>query len=453
MPNIMKLASSDLDSPEKRSLYNICVVGCGRTGLATAALFADTGFNVVAVDSSRHIIHQLRSGKSPFTESDLRNLIAPLLKNGRFRATTNLRKAVSECDAIIVSVPLTLDKKKKPDYTQYEKACRDIGMGLTQGALVIFQNTVGPGMTETVAKETLETASGLTAGEDFGLAYASTLNNSSYRLEELSACTRVVGGLTKRSLKVACLLLHTISEGEIVRVKDMKTAETVKLLEAAYKDVNIAFANEFAQFCEKAEIDFVKVRDIINPLKFSGVAGLHRSRDAYFLVEEAEAVGVKLRILSLATKINDESLDHTVRLVRDALRQCQKTLSRAKVAVFGISALPNMKKVSNSAAKGLVNNLKKRGANVKVYDPFFSHKELLEMGYNAEPSLSKTVEGTDCLIIAVAHDRFTRMNLRRLQVLMKQPAAIVDVGQIVDPVKAERAGFIYRGLGRGIWVK
>ncbi len=331
--------------------------------------------------------------------------------------------------------------------------CRDIGMSLTSGSLIIFQNTMGPGMTETLAKETLENASGLEAGTDFGLVYSSILSASKPLSKNISNCTRVVGGITKRSLKVAGLILDTITKGEIVRVRDVKTAEAVKLLEGAYKDVNIAFANEFAQFCEKAAIDFVKVRNIINPLKFSRMAGLHAARDSYFLVEEAEAVDVRLRMLSLATKINDETLDHTIRLIRDALRSCQKTLRRAKISVFGISSLPNRKRATNSAAKKLVNLLKKRGASIQVYDPFFSHKELLSMGYTAETTMSKTVEGTDCLVVAVAHDRFTRLNLKRIQILMRKPAAIVDVGQVVDPVKAERMGFVYRGFGRGVWTK
>ncbi|MBT8171882.1 hypothetical protein KJN74_03315, partial [Candidatus Bathyarchaeota archaeon] len=97
--------------------------------------------------------------------------------------------------------------------------------------------------------------------------------------------------------------------------------------------------------------------------------------------------------------------------------------------------------------------LKKLGATVQVYDPLFTHKEILGLGYDAEASLSKTVEGKDCIIVAVAHDRFNRLNLRRLQMLMRQPATIVDIGQVVDPIKAEKAGFIYRGLGRGVWTK
>ena len=449
----MKLAPKDLESPEQRREYTVCTLGCGRKGLVTASLFTEAGFSVIGVDSNRHTIHQLKRGKSPFTESNLRKFIEKNIANSRFRATTNLRKAVSESGIIIFCVPTSLEKGKKPDYARVEKICRDIGMSLTSGSLVIFQNTMGPGMTDTLVKESLQNASGLEAGKEFGLAYSSVLSASRQTLEEASNCTRVVGGITKRSLKVACLILNTITKGEIVRVKNIKTAEAVKLLEGAYKDINIAFANEFAQFCEKAGIDFVQVQNTINPLKFSRMAGLHTSRDSYFLVEEAEAEDVRLRMLSLATKINDEMLDHAIRLVRDALKSCQKILRRARIAVFGVSSLPNRKKSSNSSTKKLVNLLKKRGISVRVYDPFFSHKELVSMGYNADRTMSKTVEGADCLVIVVPHDRFTRLNLKRIQILMKKPAAIVDMGQVVDPIKAEQMGFVYRGFGRGVWTK
>ncbi|MEJ2126941.1 MAG: UDP binding domain-containing protein, partial [Candidatus Bathyarchaeota archaeon] len=128
-------------------------------------------------------------------------------------------------------------------------------------------------------------------------------------------------------------------------------------------------------------------------------------------------------------------------------------IRRSKIVVFGVSALPNRKKVAHSATKKLVKQLKKMGVTVEVYDPFFTSNELTNMNYDAEKTMSQTVEGADCIVVAVAHDRFSRLNLRRLQLLMKQPAALVDMGQVIDPVKAEKAGFIYRGFGRGIWTK
>jgi len=449
----MKLSSKELQSPKTRQNYTTCIVGCGRTGLVTAGLFVEAGFKVIGVDSNSHIIHQLKKGVSPFTETGLRKFIQKRIKNSRFIATTNLRKAISKSNIVVVGVSASLDSKKKPDYSRFEKACKDIGMSLTPGSLVMFQNTMGPGMTQTIVQEILENASGLKAGQNFGLAYFSTLNNSVNPSDNVYNGTKIVGGVTKRSLNVACTILGTITKSHIVRVKDIKIAEAVKLLEEAYTEVNIAFANEFAKFCEKTGIDFVIMRDLINPIKFLGMAGLHTSRDSHILVNEAEACDVKLRMLSLSTKINDETLDHAIRLTREALRATKKKLRRSKITVFGVSAFPNRKKVANSPTKKLVKKLKRMGVTVKVYDPFFTSNELTSMNYDTEKTMSQTVEGTDCIVVAVAHERFTRLNLRRLQLLMKQPAAIVDMGQVIDPTKAEQAGFLYRGFGRGVWTK
>jgi len=458
MAATMKLAREDVDTPEKREKYTVSVVGCGRVGLPTACLFAEVGFKVIGVDSNRRIVDLLKKGKSPFSEPQLHAFIEKQVKSIHFTATTDARKAASASDVIIISVPTPVDKKRKPDYSHVEKTCREVGMGLRSGSIIIFQSTMGPGITETLAKETLENASGLKAGIDFDLAYCPICTSPEHILEDITTRTRVVGAINQQSLEVACLLLGTITKGETVKVRDIETAEAVELFEKAYQDVNVALANEFARFCEKAGIDFVEACNAVNSqphhcLQVPGIAEVHASEDSLLLLEEAEELNVKLRMLTLAKKINDETLDHTLHLVRDALRTCQKTLRRAKISVFGVSSRPNMKEPRGSPTKSLVNILKKRGASVRVYDPFFSHKELSKMGYSAEATLTKTVEGADCIIIAVGHDRFRRLNLRRIKIFAKKPAAIVDMGHVIDPAKAEKEGFVYRGLGRGVWTK
>jgi nucleotide sugar dehydrogenase len=454
----MKLAREDIDTPEKREKYTVSVVGCGRVGLPTACLFAEVGFKVIGVDSNRRIVDLLKKGKSPFTESQLRAFIEKQVKSSHFTAITNARKAVSASDVIVINVPTPVDKKKKPDYSHIEKTCREVGMGLRSGSMIIFQSTIGPGITETLAKETLENASGLKAGIDFGLAYCPVCAVPRRTLEDITTRARVVGAINQQSLEAACLLLGTITKRKTVKVRDIKTAEAVELFEKAYQDVNVALANELAHFCEKAEIDFVEACNAVSPnphycLNVPGIVEVHAPDDSLLLLEEAEAVNARLRMLTLARKINDETLDHTLRLVRAALRSCQKPLRRAKISVFGVSSRPNMKEPRGSPTRKLVNILKKRGVGVQVYDPFFSQKELSKMGYPAKATLTKTVEGADCIIIAVGHDRFRRLNLKRIKIFVKKPAAIVDMGHVIDPTKAEKEGFVYRGFGRGVWTR
>jgi len=458
MSTAMTLERNDIDTPEKRMAYTVGVVGCGRIGLPHACLFAEAGFKVIGVDSDQRVVDLIKRGRASFAEPKVNVLVKRNVKNGRLTATSDVRKAASTSDIVLFAVPTPIDRKKKPNYFRLEKACKDVGMGLRSGSLVILANAIGPGVSETLVKETLEAASGLKSGVDFGLAYSPIRAALGRMLPDIANRARVVGAVSEKSLKAACLFLSTIVRGEIVEVRDIKTAETVKLFENVYRDVNIALANEFAHFCEKAGIDFVEAQEAANtqpecPLLTSRIVGGRISRDSYLLLDEGDALNVKLRMLTLARKINDDMLSHTLHLVRDALKSCGKTMRRATISVLGVSCRPNIKEARGSSVKRLVRMLSNRGAIVRVYDPFFSHRELIEMGYFAEKTLTQTVEGVDCLVITVGHDRFRRLNLRKIKFLVKKPTAIVDMGQVITPQKAEREGFVYRGVGRGVWTR
>jgi len=454
MPTAITFEKNSVNTPKKRGKYTICIVGCGRRGLPHACLFAEAGFKVIGVDTNQQVISLMKMGRALFAEPKLNSILKKHVKNGRLTVTKDARKAALKSDVVLFVVPTPIDQKKKPDYSHVEKACKDVGMGLRSGSLVIFASTTGPGVTETLVKETLETASGLQAGVDFGLAYSPVRVISGQMLQDATSSSRVVGAVNEQSLKVACLVLSTIVKGELVEVRDIKTAETVNLFENVYRDVNIGLANELASFCEKAGVDIIEVQAAANTqpychLLIPRIVGGYIPNYSYLLLEEAENVNTKFKMLTVARKINDEMLNHTVHLVRDALRLCGKTMRRAKVSVLGVSYRPNVKEPRGSSTRKLVEMLKNKGATVQVYDSIFSYKKLTKLGYPAKRTLAKTVKGADCLVIAVGHDRFKRLNLNKIKFLVGSPAAIVDMGHVVDPEKAEKEGFIYRGVGRG----
>jgi UDP-N-acetyl-D-mannosaminuronic acid dehydrogenase len=456
MSPLMIFSGKDIETPEKRGKYTVSVVGCGRMGLSTACLFAEAGFKVIGVDADQHAVNIIKRGKAPFFEPGLDEILRKHVKDGRLIATNEAKDAASASDVIVFVVPTLIDEKKKPVYLHVEKACKDVGMGMRSGAIIIFESTVGPGITETLVKDALEGASGLKAGTDFALAYSPIHATAGRVLEDISSRPRVVGAVNEQSLEAACLVLSTVTKGEIIKVRNMKTAEAVKLFENVYCDVNLALTNELARFCEKAGIDFIEAMEAANThtpccLLHPGMVGGPILKDPYLLVDEAENVNARLRLTALARKINDEMLGHVLRLARDALRQCGKTLLRATVSVLGVSYRPNVKESQGSSTAELVNMLRRRGAKVRVYDPFFSFEELRELGYPAEGTLTRTIEGTDCLIIAVGHEKFQKLNLEKIKFLVKKPAAIVDMGRVVNPENAEKEGFVYRGVGRGLW--
>lgn len=453
----MKIGKEDLETNEKRSEYTICVVGCGRMGLPHACLFAEAGFNVIGVDVDPNVLNAIKMRKSPFAEQGLDALIKKHVMSGRLRVTNDAKWAASRSDVVVFVVPTVVDDKNRPDYSYVVRACKDVGMGLRQGAIIIFTSTVGPGVTETLVRETLEKASGLKAGVDFGLAFSPIRATSGRVLRDITGYVRVVGAIDRASLRAASLILGTIVKAGIVEVSNMRVAEAVKLFQNVYRDVNIALANEFARFCEKAGIDYIEAQKAANTdpychLLMPGIVGGHIPKDPYLLVEEGRNLNVNLKMTTLARRVNEETVNHTVQLVREVLRECGKALRRSRIALLGISYRPNVKEPRGSRAIKIVEILTAKGATLKVYDPFFTAREVAELGYPAERNITETVRGADCIVISVGHDQFRRLNLKRLKALMRKKPAIVDAGHVVDLNKAVKAGFVCRGLGRGFQI-
>jgi len=458
MPNLLTLKKDDIDTPEKRANYTVAVVGCGRMGLPHAVLFAEAGFKVIGVDVNPQIVASLKRGKAPFFEPELDPMLRKHVKEKRFTQSNEPRAAAATSDIIMPVVQTPLDEKKRPDYSPLEKACKDIGMGMHAGCLFILASTVGPGVTEKLVKETLETASGLKAGTDFGMAYSPIRATSGRVLRDVQNYTKVVGAVDKRSLYAASLVLGTIVKSDVIGVDSIKAVEAMKLFQNVYRDTNLALTNELACLCEKIGVDYLEVQKLVNTdpychLLLPGIVAGHIPKDPYLLIEEAENVGVKMRMVSLARVLNDDMVNHAVHLVREALEACGKPLARTKVSVLGVSYRPNIKESRGSLTPNIVKKLKAKNVYVQVFDPFYTFEELEELGYPPARTLLKAMEGQDCLLIVVGHNSFKRINLRRFKFLAKKPAAIVDMGHVINPAKAEKEGLIYRGFGRGVWTR
>ncbi|MFQ6068199.1 MAG: nucleotide sugar dehydrogenase [Candidatus Bathyarchaeia archaeon] len=457
MPNIMNINEEDINSFEKCRKYTVSIIECGEMGVAYAYLFANAGFQVIGVNANPHILKLLKRGRFPFFKDKAYGTLEKYVKEGIFTASSDARKAVSESDIIVIALQTIIDKNKKPNYSLLEKTCKEVGMGLKKGSLILFVSATGPGIVESAMREVLEKASGLKAGVDFGLASSPIDTNSLEKFSEVSRSPRVVGALDELSLRTASFILSKITNSKIMKVSNIRTAEVVNLFQSICNETNLALANEFAFLCEKLKIDLLEVLKIANKdskfrLLLPGIADDLFQKELYLLLEEAENVNFNLRLPLLARKINDEIVEYTFRLVKDALKVCGKTVRRAKVSVLGVSKHPNTKKQPGTLTENIINLLKKKVRTVQIYDPFFSKKELTELGFEAE-TLSKATEGTDCIIILVGHSKFERLNLKKIKFLAKKSPAIVDMAHVIDPLKAEKYGFVYRGLGRGVWTR
>jgi len=456
MSNIINLSKEDIDSFEKCRNYTVSIIECGKIGLPHACLFADAGFKVIGVSTNPHTLKLLKKGQLPFFKRTHRTL-EKFQKEGVFTTHSDVRKATSESDVIIIALQTKIDRRKKPDYSQLEKICKEVGLGLKKGSLVLFVSTTGPGIIESFMRESLEKASGLKAGKDFGLASSPIQTSSLQRLSKISNSPRVVGAINDSNLRTVSLILSKTTKSEIIQVSSIKTAETINLFQNVNDETNKALVNELAVVCEGLKIDFIEVLKVINKnyashLPLPGLVNGSGRRDYYMLQEGAENANLNLRLPELAIKIDEEIPEYTFRLIKDALKASGKTIRRAKVSVLGVSQRPNAKEPPGALTKKLINHLRKKVRTVQIYDPFFAKKELTELGLEGE-KLSKVVEKTDCIVILTGHSKFERLSLKKMKLLAKKSPAIVDIGYVIDPLKAEKYGFVYRGLGRGVWTK
>lgn len=457
MRGLLSSSLSQVLEAASRGELTVAVVGCGWMGLPTALLYAEAGARVIGVVKDEREASLLNQAVPTIAEPGVEELLRRHVETGGFKAVLDASMAAAEADATLIVVPTRVGMGKKPDYSELIDAGRKVGKGLRREALVIVESTVGPGVTEELVKPELESSSGLKAGLDFGLAYSPIRASAGTVLRDLASYPRVLAGLDERSLQAAYAVLSLVTKGGIVRVRDIKTAEAVKVFENVYRDLNIALANQLALFCEAVGIDVEEAIEAANTQPHCrilkpgiGVGGHCLPSNPYFLLEKARRVKVSLDLVRMARRVNDSMPLHAIRLATRALRACGKTLKGSKVAILGASFKEGVKDARGSASIHVAELLVKRGAKVSIYDPLFAPGELDVPGVKVASSLEACVEGVDCVMIAVAHEAFKALDLEGLAKLVDMPAAIVDGRRIVDPTAARRAGFIYAGVGRGL---
>jgi nucleotide sugar dehydrogenase len=447
------LSPEKIQSAIQNAELTISVLGLGWMGLPTACLFCEAGAQVIGVDVDLRIVELLNAGYCHINEPGLQDILNTHLGQ-RITFTTDARQAAAQSDIIIIVVPTGVDDMLRPNYAAVEKACKEIGLTMKHGCMVILESTVGPGVTELMVKHVLETRSGYKAGDDFGLAYSPIRAMAGQVLQDIQTYPKIVGGIDERSTNVATVILSRITTEPIIRVSNMKTAEIVKLFENVYRDVNIALASELAVFCEKAGLDFFEVKKAATTQPHChlhvpriGVGGHCIPYNPYFLIAQAEAISVNLTLVKNARKINDWTPYHIVELIGDGLRDCNKRLKNSKIAVLGITYRDNVKETRNSPALTIIETLTKEGAKVRVYDPFFSAEEIEQLGFYGTESVERAVSDVDCILVAVGHEQFKQLQIETLARLVQKPACIVDGWRIFEAEDARINDIQYYGVG------
>jgi len=320
--------------------------------------------------------------------------------------------------------------------------------------LVVIESTVAPGTTQNIVLPILEETSDLKAGQDFYLAFSYERVMPGKLLEFMVDFPRVVGGIDAKSTELAVELYRTIVKKEITAT-DVLTAELAKTVENAYRDVNIAFANEMALICESLGVDVYEMRKLINArpdrhmhIPGAGVGGHCLPKDTWLLrfgVKEYGTRDVDTSMITLARSINDAMPDHMARLVEEALAEAGREVKGSRVAVLGIAYLEDSDDVRNTPAEPLIHALRGKGAWVMAHDPYV-------WGYEGEEltrDLDEALREADCLALVTKHQMYFGLDLEHVKELMRTPV-IIDGRNVFNAQACREAGFVYRGIGKGM---
>lgn len=431
----------------------VAIYGLGKMGLPLAAVFAERGARVIGVDVDQKLVNEINEGRCPIAnEPGLPEMLKANVAKGRLSATTDGVAAAKESDMMLILVPCLLNSDKSPDLTAITAACSSISRGLSKGDFVILETTVPPRTTKDVVLPVLK-QSGLKEGE-FGLAFCPERTSSGRAIRDITgAYMKVVGGIDQESTETAEAIYSVINKKGVITVSDTTAAEAVKLFEGVYRDVNIALSNELALVCREMGVSSTEVFPVVNEpfdeehqryhinllRPGAGVGGHCIPVYPYFITRTTKS---DTSLIELARKINDSMPHHMVDLIIEALNEVGRGVKGSSILILGLAFRGGVKEARNSPAIPIIQRLRELHTNVFLYDPMFSKDEIESFG----AEYSNGFDNMDCLVIVTDHKEFREYDWQKIAGKMRSKI-IVDGRQIIEPEKARRLGFVYRGIG------
>ncbi len=417
----------------------LAVIGLGYVGLPLALAFAQH-MSVIGFDVNRSKVERYRNGKDvtgSMGDAALRDCLVDFTAD---------EERLAEADVYIVAVPTPIRSGNVPDLRYVQSASRQIGMRMNRGALVIYESTVYPGVTEEICIPILEHESGLRCGVDFKVGYSPERINPGDPDHELTTITKVVSGCDEDALSIAAALYEIIIEAGVYRAESIQVAEAAKVIENAQRDINIAFMNELSMLFHRMGLDTQQVLQAAatkwNFLNFRpGLVGGHCiGIDPYYLTYKAEDRGYRSRIILAGRHINDGMGVYVAQQVMKQLVRLKLDMEHARIAILGLTYKENCSDIRNSKVKDIIRELAEYGITPAVVDPLADEEEVAA---EYEIGLSKLTDLYDvnAVIVAVPHAAFQALTVEDFDKMFDQNEAklMVDVrGIYAKETYAER---------------
>jgi UDP-N-acetyl-D-galactosamine dehydrogenase len=428
-------------SPDTKE--TIAVIGLGYVGLPVALAFARK-YPTIGFDTKQHRVDRLSSG-----HDDTHEVGPDELKKSTIKYSTNVEE-LRGATFFVVAVPTPIDHNNRPDLTPLVRASETVGKALTKGAVVVYESTVYPGVTEDVCGPVLERVSGLRCGIDFKLGYSPERINPGDREHTFERIVKVVSGQDAATLERVATVYASVVTAGVHRAATIKVAEAAKVIENTQRDLNIALMNELALIFDRLGLRTKDVLDAAatkwNFLRFSpGLVGGHCiGVDPYYLTSKAEELGYQPQVILSGRRINNGVGAFIAQRTMKMLSRAAVPLSTARVGILGLTFKEDVPDLRNSKIPDIVKELVDFGVTPLVHDPMGDPAEAREE-YGIELCPFERLSQLDALIVAVAHKQYVELGQKALCGLLRDRGVLIDVKSVLEPTRCER-GIAYWSL-------
>jgi nucleotide sugar dehydrogenase len=459
------LTESERESDEKikRRECHVCIAGGGTIGLPVATLISSAGFQTMIFDVDKKRVESINKARVTFEYS---NLLSKMINQKKLRATLDFEEAIVDSDILVVCVPTPITEEKEPDLSKLIKLINLLENNMKKGLLLIIESTVPIGTCRKIGLS-IEEKSGFKIGEDFGISHVPERYNPILPKEKhvrivfeeqekdhftLDKIPRVVGASDKKSLDLTIKFYSSFIKAKILPVSSLEAAEAVKITENVFRDVNIALMNELSKIYSALGLDSFEIIRGASSKPFAflphfpslGVGGECIPVTPWFLIKQAEKMGLKPKLLKNAREINDSMPFYVADLLKKALEANGRKIAGSNIVILGVAYKANSSDTRLSPSLALIEIIKKMGGRVKACDPLV---EKMHPNFGLTP-LEKTFQKADALIMAVDHEIFKqKINLKKIKSQVRTPV-IIDCRNFFRKEEVESLGFTYKGVGK-----
>ena len=384
-----------------KNIKTVCIYGLGYIGLPTLLAVSESNFKVVGIDKNKKVISNLEKGKVHFKEPKIDKLLKKVKKN----KLISFSSSPKEGDIYLICVPTPLDSNKKnpaPDMKSVYETISSISNFLKKGDILILESTSPVGTIENICKFL---KSKKVNTEELFIAYCPERVLPGNIFQELIHNDRIIGGLNSKSARKVSNFYKSFTKGSVY-ISDAKTAELCKLTENAFRDVNIAFANELSMISHNEGIDVLELIKLankhprVNILEPGcGVGGHCIPVDPWFIVNKDKE---NSKLIKTSRYVNDGKRDWIIKKIeKEAKKYHKKFNKKPKLAIFGISYKKDNDDIRESPSIYIAENLLKKGHNLCVVEPNLKSYKNYQF-----KSIGNSLKTDDIIIFLVRHKEF-----------------------------------------------